>query len=239
MNCANHPATDAVGVCIRCGKYICETCKVPSSGEIYCKQCISEKAGTSVKQKKSPILAAVLSFLMGGLGQIYNGQPGKALLIFFTQWLIIPWIYGIVNAYRTANLINEGLIEIPKKTGCLVTAIIIMILVPVTIFILALLSAIAIPTFLQAKATAQTNLCRNNLRLIYHAKESYAVENNLAPGATLPQTDYNGINDGDDIPDALEEYLNNPMNCPSGGLYNIGPIGEAPTCSLGGDHTIE
>lgn len=239
MKCVNHPEVDAVGMCIRCGKYICETCKVPSAGETYCKQCISEKAGAGTVQKKSPILAAVLSFLMGGLGQIYNGQPGKALLIFFTSWLIIPWIYGIINAYKTANRINEGLIEIPKKTGCLITAIIIMILLPVLIFILAILTAIAIPNFVRARASAQTNLCRNNLRLIYHLKEQYAIDNNLAPGTTLSQADNNGTNDGDAIPDVLEGYLNSPINCPNGGIYDIGTIGEKPRCSLGGDHVLE
>lgn len=109
-------------------------------------------------QKKSPVLAAVLSFLLGGLGQVYNGQPGKGLLIFFTSWLIIPWIYGIINAYKTANKINEGTIKIPEKPGCVIATIIFMVITPFLLAILGIIAAIAIPSFVKARATAQTEI---------------------------------------------------------------------------------
>jgi len=69
---------------------------------------------------KSPGLAAVLSFFICGLGQIYNGQIVKGL-IFLVAYLIswwmmyiivgfittpILWIWGIVDAYRVAQKIN-------------------------------------------------------------------------------------------------------------------------------------
>jgi len=72
-------------------------------------------------------LAAVLSFFIVGLGQIYNGQIGKGIgliilyavilaswLIQFdirliaTPMLIAMWIYGIYDAYKTAQKINAG-----------------------------------------------------------------------------------------------------------------------------------
>ena len=71
---------------------------------------------------KSPGLALVLS-VFPGLGQIYNGQPAKALTFFFS-WvgciygaaeisglpfgLLIPFVYfyNLVDAYRSAALIN-------------------------------------------------------------------------------------------------------------------------------------
>ncbi|WP_332630929.1 hypothetical protein [Halalkalibacter flavus] len=69
---------------------------------------------------KSPGLAAVLSALWCGLGQIYNGQIGKgiafmviqfinALLMFIIIGFItypIMWIWGMVDAYRQAEQMN-------------------------------------------------------------------------------------------------------------------------------------
>jgi TM2 domain-containing membrane protein YozV len=68
---------------------------------------------------KSPGLAAVLSFFICGLGQIYNGQILKGLIFlvaygisWLMMWIIIGfittpilWIWGIVDAYRKAQKI--------------------------------------------------------------------------------------------------------------------------------------
>lgn len=77
---------------------------------------------TNVAERKNPGLAAVLSFLVVGLGQIYNGQIAKGLLLLvgaiisgvlmlvligFVFWFII-WIYAIYDAYNTAKRINIG-----------------------------------------------------------------------------------------------------------------------------------
>jgi TM2 domain-containing membrane protein YozV len=69
---------------------------------------------------KNPGTAAVLSFVVTGLGQIYNGQIAKGLFLVFLQLINIAlmfvligyltfallWIYGIVDAYRSAERIN-------------------------------------------------------------------------------------------------------------------------------------
>lgn len=237
MKCINHPDTEAKVVCIGCGKPICNTCKVDSSGEAYCKNCISEKVSSKTTQEKSPVLALILSIIIGGLGQVYNGQIGKGLLIFFTTWLIIPWIYGIIDAYRTAKKINSGEITVPKRTGCTVAAIVFMLITPFCIAIMALLAAIAIPSFISARETARANLCRNNLRLLYQVKQQYAADNNLAAYSTIPYVDNNGIDDNDDIPDAIEEYFAIIPICPNGGKYTIGTVNETPSCSTGNKNT--
>ena len=65
---------------------------------------------------KNSGLAAVLSFFVPGLGQIYNGQIGTGLLFFFGTaigflFLVVPgivlWIYGIYHAYKNAEAINR------------------------------------------------------------------------------------------------------------------------------------
>ena len=62
----------------------------------------------------------MLSFFYTGLGQIYNGQIGKGILlliIYGASWLAmavligfittpILWIYGMYDAYKTAERIN-------------------------------------------------------------------------------------------------------------------------------------
>jgi TM2 domain-containing membrane protein YozV len=74
---------------------------------------------------KNPGIAAVLSFLFTGLGQIYNGQIGKgiafivvgfvclALVIVLIGILLYPlfWIYNIYDAYTSAKGINAGTIR--------------------------------------------------------------------------------------------------------------------------------
>lgn len=70
---------------------------------------------------KNPGLAAVLCFFYTGLGQIYNGEIAKGIILFivrcisdlmilvfigiFTSPLI--WIYGMYDAYSTAERMNK------------------------------------------------------------------------------------------------------------------------------------
>jgi TM2 domain-containing membrane protein YozV len=76
-----------------------------------------------VVSEKSPGLAAVLSFFWAGLGQIYNGEISKGILLLVAYaisclliWVIVGfittpilWIYGMVDAYRTAEKFNAAL----------------------------------------------------------------------------------------------------------------------------------
>ena len=72
---------------------------------------------------KNPGLAAVFSFFYMGLGQIYNGQIGKGiafLVAYSVSWLLILvvvglittpilWIYGMYDAYKSAEKINRDM----------------------------------------------------------------------------------------------------------------------------------
>ena len=73
-------------------------------------------------QIKNAALAALLSFFFTGLGQIYNRQIGKGILLaalqvvsvilcaFLVGFVTTPllWIYGIYVAYKTAGELNQG-----------------------------------------------------------------------------------------------------------------------------------
>jgi TM2 domain-containing membrane protein YozV len=74
-----------------------------------------------VQPLKNPGVAAVLSFLFTGLGQIYNGQIAKGIafvIVGFLNWLLlfvfigfitlpIFWIYNIYDAYKRAEMMNR------------------------------------------------------------------------------------------------------------------------------------
>jgi TM2 domain-containing membrane protein YozV/type II secretory pathway pseudopilin PulG len=147
-------------------------------GEDYCKDCVSLKFSAEKKEERSPVLAAILSFVIAGLGQIYNGQIGKGLLILFTSWLIFPWIIGIFDAYKTAGRINKGEIIIKSRPGCVIATVIGIVVVMVGIFFMALLAAIAIPNFLRARITANENMAQATLKTISTAIEVYRAANN-------------------------------------------------------------
>lgn len=57
----------------------------------------------SADRPSSPKAAALLSLFLPGAGQVYNGQFLKGFLILATCWLIVPWGFGIIDAYRTAQ----------------------------------------------------------------------------------------------------------------------------------------
>ena len=59
----------------------------------------------------------------------------------------------------------------------------------IVVAIIGLLAAIAIPNFVRARTTSQTNACINNLRQIDGAAQTWALENNKAPGDTYALAD--------------------------------------------------
>ena len=118
MKCAIHLDKDASTLCNHCGRSICSDCLVVKRNENYCQECAS--GSVLAKEKRSAPLAGVLSFVVAGLGQVYNGQAGKGVLIFLTSILVVPWIIGIFDAYGTAKKINAGQIPFVPKKGCLI-----------------------------------------------------------------------------------------------------------------------
>ena len=93
---------------------------------------------------------------------------------------------------------------------------------------LGIAGAIALPNFVKARSTSCANACINNLRQIDAAINQFALEHQMATnGATLHYPDdltpYIKLNSAGKIPP-----------CPDGGTYQVGKVGDAPACSLGG-----
>ncbi|GAF78758.1 unnamed protein product [marine sediment metagenome] len=75
------------------------------------------------KKEKNPIVAAILSFFIPGVGQIYNGQIGRGIILFLTGGLVVPWVYSVFNAYKTAKRINAGE-PLPGKKGMVISIVV-------------------------------------------------------------------------------------------------------------------
>ncbi len=99
----------------------------------------------------------------------------------------------------------------------------------IVVAIIGLLAAIAIPNFIKARTTAQTNACINNLRQIDGAKQQWALETKQRPTATP---------DADDIQPYLGRGGGVLPLCPAGGeedfdgCYTIGDLATAPVCQI-------
>ena len=94
----------------------------------------------------------------------------------------------------------------------------------IVVAIIGLLAAIAVPNFVQARNSARSNACVNNLRLIDAAKEQYAIENNIASGVATTSAN-------------CTAYLKNNVFpiCPgTSTAYTTNVIGNYPTCGLAG-----
>jgi TM2 domain-containing membrane protein YozV len=124
-------------ICPNCGKNtpegkFCESCGASVQTTQTFQQPVAQQPvyaqqpAVASMQKKSAGVALILSFFLPGLGQIYNGQTGKGIgmiILSVIFWLlstivigipfyIILWIYGMYNAYSTANQINAGAISV-------------------------------------------------------------------------------------------------------------------------------
>ena len=90
----------------------------------------------------------------------------------------------------------------------------------IVVAIIALLAAIAIPSFMKSRTESRKSACINNLRLIEHAKQQWATATTGSTATSLP-TDAQ-----------IDGYLKNGHpDCPAGGTYTYGNMSTLPVCS--------
>ncbi len=99
----------------------------------------------------------------------------------------------------------------------------------ITVAVIGLLAAIAIPSFVQAREAAQRNACINNLRQIDGAKDQAAVTHNYRQDAVIPE---------DHISASIPRGLTS-LRCMGGGVYTVNPLGEDCECSVHGSLNAE
>jgi TM2 domain-containing membrane protein YozV len=117
LKCYKHNDVEAVGICTGCGNAVCPDCMTSVNGRIVCQECLRKMASQTVAvRRKEPVLSLILSFLLPGVGQVYNGQVRKGLImlvVYILLWwtcivTLVLWIYGMYDGYTTAERINRG-----------------------------------------------------------------------------------------------------------------------------------
>ena len=168
---------------------------------------------TPVQPKNAGL--AIWSLVLGILG-----------LTCFWLFTAIPAVICGHIAYSRIKRSGGALAGEGLALGGLITG---YVSIALSIFVLPLLLAIAIPNFVKARTivkartTAQMNACISNLRQIDGAKQMWAVENKK---------------ESTDTPTAreLDAYLKgggfSGLKCPAGGVYTIKAVGQNPTCSI-------
>ena len=95
----------------------------------------------------------------------------------------------------------------------------------IVIGIIGLLAAVAVPTFVRARATSQMNVCINNMRQLDDAVRQWALEMGKTDGAQPAMSDI--------APYIKQNSANQVPPCPAGGIYTLAAVGAVPsvTCS--------
>ncbi len=115
---------------------------------------------------------------------------------------------------RSAGALEGGGLAI----GGLVTG---YISIALSLFVIPMLLAIAVPNFVKAREVSMKNACINNLRQIDGAKSQWALENKKQEGDPVVESE-------------VKALLTHPLVCPAGGTYTYGPVGTPPRCSVPG-----
>ena len=96
----------------------------------------------------------------------------------------------------------------------------------IVVAIIGLLAAIAIPNFVRARTSSQTNACINNLRQIDGAIQQWALETKQGAGAAVVEAN-------------VTPYLKSAVVCPSAGAggtfassYTLTTVSNSPTCQI-------
>jgi prepilin-type N-terminal cleavage/methylation domain-containing protein len=105
-----------------------------------------------------------------------------------------------------------------------------LIEIMLVVAIIGLLAAIAVPSFMKARAHARRNACINNLRQLDAGKDEYALEYGVSVGDSVSWSNV-GL---------YVKNITNRMLCPSGSSatrnysnsYTINVIGTVPVCKI-------
>jgi TM2 domain-containing membrane protein YozV len=98
----------------------------------------------AVHEEKNAAIAVILSFFFTGSGQVYNGETGKGIGILIAALIgymlfIIPGVivvlYGLYDAYTTAQKMNKGEIPFkPASMGIVIAFIVVEIIIALLFF---------------------------------------------------------------------------------------------------------
>jgi len=150
---------------------------------------------------------------------IWSLVLGILSLVCFSIFAAIP---GVICGHKALSKIKRSAGALTGKGLAIAGLVTGYLGIAWAIFVIPLMLAIAIPNFVKARDTAMQNACINNLRQIDAAKQQWALENSKK---------------SDDVPTAqdLNPFIKGgytSLHCPAGGTYTIGPVSQAPVCSI-------
>ena len=93
----------------------------------------------------------------------------------------------------------------------------------IVVAIIALLAAIAIPNFVQARVSSQRAACIANLKQIDGAKSTWALEFKKLSSASPDDGQLFGAT----------RYIRRKPGCPANGTYTIDIVANQPSCTFG------
>jgi len=144
--------------CPECGKSIenetskfCDSCgaNLDSSNVV-----VNKESSQEIQEEKSSFIAILCSLFIPGLGQVYNGETEKGVIIFLATLIgafifiipgIIVWIYGMYDAYTTAKKMNNKEIPFkPTKAAHMILFFMLVVIITAIVIFFVVLSVMAV-----------------------------------------------------------------------------------------------
>jgi TM2 domain-containing membrane protein YozV len=138
-------------ICPNCGKNtpegkFCENCGASlQTPQTFQQPAVQQPA--VAHEEKNVVVALILSLFFTGSGQVYNGETGKGIGILIAALIgymlfIIPGVlvvlYGLYDAYTTAQKMNKGEIPFkPASMGIVIAFIVAEIIIAMLFFFIA------------------------------------------------------------------------------------------------------
>jgi hypothetical protein len=164
-------------------------------------------------QPKTSALA-IWSLVLGILALLF-------LLVCISPLFAVP---GVICAHLAHSRIKRSGGALDGQGMALAGLITNYVSIGLSVFLLPMMMAIAIPNFVKARNVSMQNACINNLRQIDGAKNEWALENNKTNGTPVIEADIK--------PHLKLGADGNFPKCPAGGTYTIGRVGKVPICSV-------
>jgi hypothetical protein len=116
-SCAAHAGVETVGVCARCGNYLCEVCRTPWRGQIVCGACVQR----ALETKEAAPEAARQSFVQALLSVCFGVGGWVLTLAAVVIWVVAVGIAvaGGGNSANAGAVVGAGLLIL---LGCAVLA---------------------------------------------------------------------------------------------------------------------
>src|SRR5579885_2370587 len=116
MKCFNHPDREAFGICVTCGRGLCEDCSVVFNEKLYCKDDIKKLAAsivsrpTNTKSNRNVLITAssIIYYIIG------SSSLGISVLLLLSFYLEsrIPFIGNVLTVFTLPILLVSLMISV-------------------------------------------------------------------------------------------------------------------------------